>query len=169
MFIHLHAPTYTFIHLHAHSYTFILLHELSYIFIHLHMPSCTFIQLHAPLYTFMHTHTPSYSFMNFHTSSYTFICLHAPSCAFMHLHVPSYTCSLHYQQGGKRPWCKRPATSCDTSGSIRSNKAHKSHTKMAFIFLLHLFLCFSFSLFLLVIRHPEFCKTKKKRLKCKQN
>jgi len=37
-----------------------------------------------------------------------------------------------------------------TSRTIRSNEAHKSHTEMVFLFLLRLFLCFSFSLFSLV-------------------
>jgi len=51
-----------------------------------------------------------------------------------------------------------------TSYSIRSNEAHESHKEMAFLLLLHLFFCFSFGLFLLVLcnRYFEFCETQRK-------
>ena len=56
--------------------------------------------------------------------------------------------------------CAVYITSCDISGSITSNKAHKKRRK-CFLFLLHLFLSSSSSLFLLVLYYSH--------LKCNQS
>ena len=55
-----------------------------------------------------------------------------------------------------------------TSGSIRSSKAHESHTEMVFLFLLHLFFCFRL-LFWLALFYFAFCETQRKTSKMYAN